>query len=101
MSSGYVEFTLKFSQWEDQWVGSCLELNYSTQADTLEEARADIQAIVQDLMEIHAEEGDLEEYLFLHGVIPEPTPVDPQASSIERHVVQVVVPSPAESPAGG
>ena len=101
MASGHIDLTFKFSQEGDQWVGACLELSTSTDADTLEQAREDIQLVVRDILEFYEGRGELEEYLFQCGVIPHPVPVDPESILLEKVQLHVGAKDPAESQAGG
>ena len=101
MMPSYIVLTYQFSQEGDQWVGVCLELSTSTDADTLEQAREDIQLVVRDILEFYEERGELEEYLFQCGVIPHPAPVDPASILLEKVQLHVGAKDPAETQAGG
>ena len=101
MTPGYIALTYKFFQDGGQWVGACLELNTGTDADTLEQAREDIQLVVRDILEFYQERGELEEYLFQCGVVPQPSPVDPESILLEKVQLHVGAKDAAETQAGG
>ena len=101
MASGHIDLTLKFFQDGDLWIGVCLELNTSTYGDSFEEVKEDLQAQVRELLEVCEEAGELEEKLFLSGVVPRPEPVDPESIHIEQFHLNLGAKNPAETPAGG
>ena len=75
-----IVLTADFEQEDGLWIGTCLELGTSTQAETLDELRAELKDAIDLQLNEMARLGYTREYLRSQGVklmaMPEWEPVD-------------------------
>ena len=67
-TGGYIEVTVRFFEEEDQWAAECVELGTATCADTFEEAKTAINAMVLLHLNALADADMCRDFLKKHGV---------------------------------
>ena len=87
-----LDFTLELWRKGNWFVAKCPELDFVSQGKTQDEARENLEEVIQIQIEEMAETGTLDEYLAECGYLKEDSSMMPQTEMIgfERRSMQIV-----------
>lgn len=86
---GSVTLTLRYTREEGKWVGVCIELGTSTFGRNFERVTADLEALVEEHLNLLEEAGERERFFAENGIEMNPAELDLERlrRSIEAAVV--------------